>query len=1534
MSRLTFLFLWSILALVLAACDEEAPPGDDDTSADDDDDDDDTDLPGDHDFTAVVETADGEPGTVVLEFTPAWSGGTVRRFEAEVGANITIDGLAHGPYGLLAWLDVDGDGAWDGVWEGDGEPTARLGLEIPRQDLQLVVRRGVPTPVLSDDPQWVDLYFAAWELAEDHVAAGTAANGFADHYLDEAFSEQIFQWDTCFMTLFGRFGTDSFPTMASLDNFYGTQFNDGYICRVVNESDGLAGGDASDPSEPMINPPLFAWSELLYVRQTGDLSRLPDVVGVLDAYHDWIDDNVRTEPDLYYTSMLGSGMDNAPRDEAFDGWVDITAQQALARDAQADLAELLGSSTMAEDCREERDRICADVRDQMWDDDEGFFFDLDEDGSPLTHKTLASVWPLVAGCATDDQAARTVAHLADPAEFWRVHVFPSTAADSEHYDPAGFYWRGGVWAPTNYATMNALVSAGRRDLARDAAENHLQALHRVLTDFVPAEGQLSEEAIGDGTGTLWELYAPDAFAPGTRWDETYLGRQDFVGWSGLGPIAGLLEWVIGLEADAVDDTLTWHLDRTDEHGVLGYRFGDQLVDLVAQPRDATDAPVTLDVETTDAFTLVVWMGGRSWTLDVPRGSSTHDLDPTDTPLAVDTVPAGPFPGYAVLGNGSISAVWSDDDGSGDPPGITHLYRGDFGLDLAVGGRTRVLEGGEIRSGARVGLDPFFATYSELPLACGGTLHWRAFVGEDDAVVVLGSLAAGADACDVRVVPHVTLRESPHIDGTVSLTSAEAVDSILRADFTDGSGVALAAHPQHAAWQIGTVDTGTLADGLPSTAEGGHDLAVQLDLSAAAGAEQAFRWVLAVGDGGEDAAEIAQARLDATDPLADAAAHWDDWSPQALCGADDPCRIAAANLYAARSSSLNGSVPADLTGQFVTNDFPQLYPRDALMVARALELTGHPDEAWEIVLDWLDSDRDGPQPGEWYARYDAVGRAVDGGTGAAFDVPEWDCNGYLAMLVERLGPQMLDATQRETLLLAMDTLVSLQDDDGLFFEGGIVEWEGRLPATAMTSWAGLDAAARLADAWGEPDRAADYRDAAGRIRGGLWLLYDFDRMLLADERDGGLAYDTSMLFGPAWGFPADPRLDSSLDWILDNATAHGGGVRYFDGMGYGQDLFYFTTSATAQYASTLGDTEAAGDLIDWMRSFSNRYGLAPERVYTDGSGAAEASPLSWCAAEVAVAVLARLDAEGIATLPAVDGVVDPAEYRPWGASAVDSDGAPDVDHDAVALFAAQGGTDLVLGLWLAGDPAGLDSSASYAFYLSGEDGTGAETETEEGQRLTFATPGADVPGAAARVRITPATGDCVAGAADGGGYDDQPCAAAAVGERALEAQVDLSALGIIGAVQVIAAAEGSAGDALLPPHGALTTAPANAGVAVTFEVDAASVAGQLDPDAGVVVTLSGDRAELGAWAGHAVGLTDDGVWPDLAADDEIWTTVVHLSDRGHVAYKYLVGTVGDPSWDGVEFEGDDRGLWVQDADGSGRVLVADTFGEPYGALQDP
>jgi hypothetical protein len=1515
----------SLMALLLlVGCPKDpvdSPPKPEDTGPHDSAPDPDTGTPPARGFTATTEVLDGNTGTIVLEFTPVQQDAVPQRYSVVAGERFSTEELAPGTYGLRAWLDEDGDGAWDGIWSGAGEPAALMGVSVPEDGLHLVLRRGVPTPFLDEDPELVELYEAAWSLAVDHVAAGTPDNGLAEHYMDEAFCDLIFQWDSCFMVLFGVHGLDAFPVMPTLDNFYGIQQEDGYICRIAQESDGQPGGDASDPSEPMINPPLFAWAELSYARRSGDLSRLPRVLPVLEAYTGWLDTHVRTSAGLYYTSMLGSGMDNAPRESAYDGWVDQTAQVALARRNMGDLFAMLGQDEEAEAQRAAAEEVCEQLRTKMWDGEEGWFFDLDDRSEFLSEKTLAGVWPLLAGCATPAQQAAVVAHLQDPAEFWRVHSFPSTAADAPSYDPYGYYWRGGVWAPTTYATIQALELAGRRDVARAAAENHLRNLSQVYTAFEPTVGELAEEARGDGTRTLWELYAPDHVRPGTRWDASYLGRQDFVGWTGLGPIALLLEELIGLEPDASSDTLVFHLARTDRHGVEGYRFGDQLVDLEVEARSDAAAPATIALGTTDAMVLRVEAAGRWFDFELEPGEHRLEVDPSESALAAATVPGGPFPGYAVLGNGSIAAVYSDDDGSGDPPGIFHLYRGDFATDLLELGQTLVGQGGTRIAQRSVGLDPFFAAYTEVPLPEGGTLAWRAFVGEQDAVVIQGALVAPEETpSHATFAPLVQLREQVHMDGTLAWNELgrDHGTGALWAESSDGTGVAVAASPAPASYQTGTVHADPVAGGLTDTVEQGRQLALAVELEAGAGEQLPFRWVIATAASPEAAVTLAQGLLDEADPLARAEAHWADWAPETLCHGER-CDSAAANLYAARASSLAGAVPADLTGQFVTNDRPQLYPRDALMVARVLEHTGHTEEAWEIVHFWLEPDIEQLEDGWWYARYDALGRAVDGGSGARFDVPEWDCNGYLASLVERLGPDELSSDERMELLDGLDFLVDQQDLHGLWTEGGIIEWEGRLPSTTMSNHAGLDAGARLAEAWGDPGRAESYRAAAGYLRGGLRELLVWDDLYLADEREDGLHYDTSLMFGPAWGFPADPVLDRTWSWIMDHARAHGGGVRYFEGLGYGQDLFGFTTSATAQYAATIGETWHSEELLDWMEAFSNRYGLFPERVYSDGSGAAEASPLSWCAAETAMGIL-RLEAvEALAMLPQVDGQLDDAEYRHLGTVALDHDGGADQVHDMVALYALRDGEELYVALRLAGPVERAPSGVSWQLWLAPPDGQGALVETDEGAPLGFRADPDAVPGAAAVVELLPSS--CAG------------CADFAIDGSILEARLELPPLGLADEpVQLIAVRSAHDGEALLPAHGALLSDSDDDRVLVTFEVDARAVLDRMDAE--TTVTISGDRDELGAWVGHALELFDDGSGMDLEAGDGIHTVTVSLEAGGSVAYKYLLGEPGDPSWEGVEFSGDDRVLWVHDIDASGRVRVLDRFGERGGALVDP
>lgn len=349
-----------------------------------------------------------------------------------------------------------------------------------------------------------------------------------------------------------------------------------------------------------------------------------------------------------------------------------------------------------------------------------------------------------------------------------------------------------------------------------------------------------------------------------------------------------------------------------------------------------------------------------------------------------------------------------------------------------------------------------------------------------------------------------------------------------------------------------------------------------------------------------------------------------------------------NLYAAYASTLNGQVTADVTGQFLTNGMPQLYPRDAMMTARNFLEAGYTKIAADIITYWADTAIHHKTPGEFYARYDAFGKATDGGSGARYDEPEWDAGAYFIILNydyhEKTGKWLFPA---DKLYPFADFIADAIDSTGLLYEGGIVEWTGYLPATNMICAAGLMRASEIATMNGDKDLAGNYSAAFKKIQSSLPNLFDQSRKLYTacryttiktednfsiPDKKGELLnlWDMTSVFGILWGFPDHPMMQQTYQYMKANLNDNGG-VRYFEATDkgfledYGDDLFYFATAAWAKYAVMQKDYAFAQKNLDWVINQSNIYGLMPERVKSDHSGISDASPLTWGCAEFAGAV---------------------------------------------------------------------------------------------------------------------------------------------------------------------------------------------------------------------------------------------------------------------------------------------------------------------------
>ena len=403
-----------------------------------------------------------------------------------------------------------------------------------------------------------DVEEAVLKIARRKISGGPDAPFFKRPYLDAAFNGNIFFWDTCFIAGWAKYYPD-LPIAAAMDNFYQAQGPDGYICREYAPD----GREIWDPGHPIsVNPPILAWAELELHGEGFDSTRLARIYPALCRFHRNLEAKFRNEDGLFHSDSHGSGMDNlsrSPRGWKPDGegisldgsrchpdfyafvsgfifrkelngsmvWnrqgrsVDFSAQMAFDARNLARIARLLGLVDDEAAWQREADGINEAINRHCWNPQTGFYNDLGY-GRRIDRDHIGMFWTLWSGAAADRSITqKLVAALEDPARFGRPFPVPSLSASDPDYQPWGDYWRGGVWAPTNYMVLRGLDEVGERDVARRLAVKMVDGVHQVF----------------DWTGTFWENYAPEFPIYGNP------SKPDFCGWTPLIPISIVREFL-------------------------------------------------------------------------------------------------------------------------------------------------------------------------------------------------------------------------------------------------------------------------------------------------------------------------------------------------------------------------------------------------------------------------------------------------------------------------------------------------------------------------------------------------------------------------------------------------------------------------------------------------------------------------------------------------------------------------------------------------------------------------------------------------------------------------------------------------------------------------------------------------------------------------------------------------------------------------------------------------------------------------------
>jgi hypothetical protein len=300
-----------------------------------------------------------------------------------------------------------------------------------------------------------------------------------------------------------------------------------------NESGFIPHSASPKSCSEITQPPVLAWAAQLVDETAPDPDWLARVYGPLTRYVEWdfahrdIDGNGLCEWHInpeHYNRSDESGMDNSTRFDSGGSLDAVDFNCYLARECEclAGFATRLGRPEEAALWARRHETLCEAIRRELWDEENGFFFDRDI-STGLKTGIWASVGflPLICGAATPAQAEQLLKQLRPGGKFATPVAMPSIALD----DPGCTHdmWRGPVWINLNWMIAHGLERYGHLDEAEALRASTIAEIER----WHAALGTIFEYY--DARGTV----PPDQLPRKGRCDPSNFWHQSFhdYGWS-------------------------------------------------------------------------------------------------------------------------------------------------------------------------------------------------------------------------------------------------------------------------------------------------------------------------------------------------------------------------------------------------------------------------------------------------------------------------------------------------------------------------------------------------------------------------------------------------------------------------------------------------------------------------------------------------------------------------------------------------------------------------------------------------------------------------------------------------------------------------------------------------------------------------------------------------------------------------------------------------------------------------------------------
>ena len=459
------------------------------------------------------------------------------------------------------------------------------------------------------DHDLIDMYDQTWIWIRNSWKEGTEQNGLRPRYFGCLDSKKINQFESILSALFLSYANRNTHVLSVLDNFYDKQEESGAIRGEYSENTGKP--ILRKPNSEGIMPPLFSWAEYNIYHRVGIKRRVRDVMPRLIAYYEWVERTFKQENGLYAVPLEAVCMDNSPRDGAYYP-VDFNCQMALNALYMSELGDILNDKDVSYRFKRGYFSLKTRISSLMWNDRDGYYYDLDRREKQVRVRTIASFWPLLAQIPNEEKSERLIGHLNDPEHFGLENPFPTLAACEKEFSEEGMGFRGSVYPAFTYMVIKGLERYGKYELAREFALRHL---YFVLDGLHPENGR---------RGTLWEAYLPMREGP-ARWPGVRkFPRSKYLPGGALATVTMMIENVVGLNISLPRKTVEWTISTRELMGIENLALRRNTVSILC---DRSHRGWEIGLESEKLYYLTVHVvGEKRKTLPIPSGKCSILID--------------------------------------------------------------------------------------------------------------------------------------------------------------------------------------------------------------------------------------------------------------------------------------------------------------------------------------------------------------------------------------------------------------------------------------------------------------------------------------------------------------------------------------------------------------------------------------------------------------------------------------------------------------------------------------------------------------------------------------------------------------------------------------------------------------------------------------------------------------------------------------------------------------------------------------------